>query len=756
MAYSLPVVPRVVWRQKNPKGGFWMKKVILLSLGAVGLVVLLLVVGCLPGAQFGAPGVTGIRGKVAMPGNNCYTLSCASPQVSEGNVPAPQAKVRLEGEGGQVLETQTDDCGNYEVSGASDSCYVLYADVPGGTARVKKGIIVESGKTNDAGEANYYTTAQVIIYETIRKMYPEAAIKCSDIPEIKPPQDFVDAVRMALAGCRDAQTDRQVMKLAAQIVSNCFGASTCTTWTITPRPCRPGDEPKADFEIKEIEGVDGGWKVTFKNTSTGRGNRYTWDFGDGTTSAEENPVHTYPYGRATYNVTLTAENRCGKNSITQDVNLASVCPSGYTISASIEDPESIETGASVVFQAQVTQAPLSYPVTYTWFVDDTQVTDGDGDDSKLTHTFTAPGNYTVKVQAVTDCGSNTAEVTVTVSGCPVNYSITASLLADKTSGDAPLTVNFTASYDDGGWNYPVTYNWDLDNDGEFDDGTGDTLTHTFTAPGNYTVKVKAATECGEDVETVTITANCKELSVTDFDVQANCECPTPQSVKCVSCKLCENCTITISGITTTGTRPLGYRYGYKKDEPRSAWTWYPSETGWTTETSHTFTEIEECNSSQNYKVKVVAYNECTTNAFKEKTVNLDGGCCECCKFDFFSGQGTQKAKWFSQGRDKPHVVKVQFQIKDVCPSERIDLKVEVYRKTGPSTWTLCGTDTTSFTNMAPNSGGNITTGNEWQTTTITYSDNPGSHSDWKFKFTITEANNQCPNYSKTHEGGFSN
>jgi len=202
-----------------------MKKVILLSLGAVGLVVLLLVVGCLPGAQFGAPGVTGIRGKVAMPGNNCYTLSCASPQVSEGNVPAPQAKVRLEGEGGQVLETQTDDCGNYEVSGASDSCYVLYADVPGGTARVKKGIIVESGKTNDAGEANYYTTAQIIVYEVAKQLYP-GLVKCSDIPnfDLTRYPEFVEAVRRVLARCEDAQKDGSVLRWARRIAAAYFGA----------------------------------------------------------------------------------------------------------------------------------------------------------------------------------------------------------------------------------------------------------------------------------------------------------------------------------------------------------------------------------------------------------------------------------------------------------------------------------------------------------------------------------------------------
>jgi len=202
-----------------------MKKVIVFSLGAVGLVVLLLVVGCLPGAQFGAPGVTGIRGKVAMPGNNCYTLSCASPQVSEGNVPAPQAKVRLEGEGGQVLETQTDDCGNYEVSGASDSCYVLYADVPGGTARVKKGIILESGKTNDAGEANYYTTAQVIVYEVAKQLYP-GLVKCSDIPnfDLTRYPEFVEAVKRVLARCEDAQKDGFVLQWARRIAAAYFGA----------------------------------------------------------------------------------------------------------------------------------------------------------------------------------------------------------------------------------------------------------------------------------------------------------------------------------------------------------------------------------------------------------------------------------------------------------------------------------------------------------------------------------------------------
>ncbi|MEO8713240.1 MAG: PKD domain-containing protein, partial [Parafilimonas sp.] len=43
--------------------------------------------------------------------------------------------------------------------------------------------------------------------------------------------------------------------------------------------------------------VDGA-TVTFKNESKGASN-YEWDFGDGSTSTKENPVHTYP-GKGKY------------------------------------------------------------------------------------------------------------------------------------------------------------------------------------------------------------------------------------------------------------------------------------------------------------------------------------------------------------------------------------------------------------------------------------------------------------------------
>ncbi|MCW9708165.1 PKD domain-containing protein [Fodinibius salsisoli] len=50
--------------------------------------------------------------------------------------------------------------------------------------------------------------------------------------------------------------------------------------------------PQADFEF-EVETLDdGSVEVSFTNKSTG-GQSYEWKFGDGATSTEENPVHTY-------------------------------------------------------------------------------------------------------------------------------------------------------------------------------------------------------------------------------------------------------------------------------------------------------------------------------------------------------------------------------------------------------------------------------------------------------------------------------
>jgi PKD repeat protein len=59
------------------------------------------------------------------------------------------------------------------------------------------------------------------------------------------------------------------------------------------------------------------YTATFTNTST-NGVSYLWDFGDGTTSTEANPVHVYP-GDGTYHVVLTTTNECGSVTAEKDI-----------------------------------------------------------------------------------------------------------------------------------------------------------------------------------------------------------------------------------------------------------------------------------------------------------------------------------------------------------------------------------------------------------------------------------------------------
>lgn len=102
------------------------------------------------------------------------------------------------------------------MSGAQDSCYILYAQVPGKSTQVKQGIVMESEKVNDAGEANAYTTAQVIIYEIAKANFPDQ-VKCSGIPNLEPTPELIAAVRSVLAKCQDAQSDGTIHALATSV-----------------------------------------------------------------------------------------------------------------------------------------------------------------------------------------------------------------------------------------------------------------------------------------------------------------------------------------------------------------------------------------------------------------------------------------------------------------------------------------------------------------------------------------------------------
>ncbi|HMG29493.1 MAG TPA: PKD domain-containing protein [Jiangellaceae bacterium] len=91
------------------------------------------------------------------------------------------------------------------------------------------------------------------------------------------------------------------------------------------------------------------------------------------------------------------------------------------------------------------------------------------------------------------------------------------ITAQPTSGAAPLSVAFdgTASTDPDG--DPITYAWDLDDDGAFDDSTDPTPSFTYTQAGTYTPALQVTDPSGATgVSSVTITAgNTPPLTTID-------------------------------------------------------------------------------------------------------------------------------------------------------------------------------------------------------------------------------------------------
>jgi glucose/arabinose dehydrogenase len=88
-----------------------------------------------------------------------------------------------------------------------------------------------------------------------------------------------------------------------------------------------------------------------------------------------------------------------------------------------------------------------------------------------------------------------------------NQAPVARVTASPTSGNPPLAVNFSAAGStDADPGDTMTFAWDLDNDGAFDDATGVTASFTYTTSGAKTARVQATDTFGAtDVAGVTIT-----------------------------------------------------------------------------------------------------------------------------------------------------------------------------------------------------------------------------------------------------------
>ena len=158
--------------------------------------------------------------------------------------------------------------------------------------------------------------------------------------------------------------------------------------------CKDDSPPVAAFIASETSIVEG-TSVYFTDQSTNSPTTWSWDFGDGNTSSNQNPSHTYN-SVGDYTVELTATNDYGFDTETKtNYIIVSFAP----VAAFIASETSIDEGTSIAFTDQSTNTPT----TWSWDF-------GDGSTSSNqnpSHTYNSLGVYTVELTATNDYGSDT-------------------------------------------------------------------------------------------------------------------------------------------------------------------------------------------------------------------------------------------------------------------------------------------------------------------------------------------------------------
>jgi len=268
------------------------------------------------------------------------------------------------------------------------------------------------------------------------------------------------------------------------VVGNIRVQNRAPTPVPTATPSIP--RPIAAFSMSTTSG-QAPLNVRFINQSAGNITEFVWNFGDGTTSREVHPIHTYN-SPGLYTVTLTAIGPGGTSNVSSQVNVTSANPPVAAFSAN-------PTSGPAPLTVQFTNQSVGQVSSYLWYF-------GDGTTSteiNPRHTFSNVGTYNVILQVVGPGGSSTATRQITV----VNPQIPAPRAAftlNPASGLAPLTVQFTNQSTGNITNYI----WN------FGDGTLSTdvnPSHQYLLPGTYVVTLLASGPGGLGTAQATVVVN---------------------------------------------------------------------------------------------------------------------------------------------------------------------------------------------------------------------------------------------------------
>lgn len=328
----------------------------------------------------------------------------------------------------------------------------------------------------------------------------------------------------------------------------------------------PNIPPVADFIASPTVSCSG--DIQFTDQSTNSPTSWLWDFGDGNTSTQQNPTHSYTT-TGTYTVTLTATNPFGSDDEIKtnyvDVNLSGATPTtpsclpqtvdgtlGFgitnvefnTINKSSGDASegysdftcdqtTVYAGQSYTFTASH-KSPTTHNCTawIDWnndgvFNPNTEVIASSSSDTTTTATVIIPStavlNTMLRMRVIADYDLNAQPTPCSDPGygqCE-DYTVIVEQLAQPPSSDFTSNVVYTCDgtvdFEDLSTNIPYAWSWSFGDGGT---SVAKNPTHTYTSDGVYDVQLITTNQYGSD----TLLQTAYIEVATEFDLtDASCE-----------------------------------------------------------------------------------------------------------------------------------------------------------------------------------------------------------------------------------------
>lgn len=270
--------------------------------------------------------------------------------------------------------------------------------------------------------------------------------------------------------------------------------------------------------------------VTFTDASIAP-QTWSWDFGDGTTSTQQSPTHTYA-AFGTYTVRLTVTNDNCSHTTTRIVHSLD------------QDPDFTVANTINCSRTPVTLTPTNYDAALTtsfiWDMGNgTQITT----QGPVRYTYTTPGNYTITL------------ITVDINGCRDTVSKaaylrvngpTANFIAQPPTGCVGNNFIFTDRSTSDGTNRITEWRWDF-GDGTIQSFTGPPFMHAYATADTFSVSL-----------TVTDASGCSHtLTRPDYIVTSD---PQPE-FRSPDTLTCPNATVRFTNLSTPSTVTSQWDFG---------------------------------------------------------------------------------------------------------------------------------------------------------------------------------------------------